>query len=141
MSVSYSRAVRSAIRMVSTRLVGSRTTAWPRAGAARMTMSALMTPMRFMMVLRLSAARQQRTAPGRRAVGRQFQVVRQVDLDAVPFADRDRRQAIQEAVHRLGGCLRGGFGGAAGDDDRAGAPTEGRRSHELRESGNQANRG
>ncbi len=51
-------------------------------------------------------------------VRRQFKVARQVHLDSVALANRDRRQPIQKSVHRLRCCLRRDVSCAAGNDDR-----------------------
>ena len=50
-------------------------------------------------------------------VRRQLEVARDVDLHAVPLANGDRRQPVQEPVHHLHRGLRRRVGRAAGDDD------------------------
>ena len=54
----------------------------------------------------------------RSRIRRKIQVARDVHLHPVPFANRDRRQAIQKPTHDLQARLRCGVG-AARDDDRA----------------------
>src|SRR5690606_6427060 len=49
----------------------------------------------------------------------QFEVPRDVDLDAMTFADRHGGQPVQEPVHHLRTGLRRGISGAAGNDDGA----------------------
>ena len=49
----------------------------------------------------------------------ELQIAREIDLDAMPFTNRDGRQPVQEPAHRLAGRLRGRIADIAGDDDRA----------------------
>ena len=61
-----------------------------------------------------------RTARRRcRAIGGQFEIAGEIDLDAVPLANRDGRKPVQKPVHDLHGRLRRRIAHAAGDDHRA----------------------
>src|SRR5258708_2980336 len=133
-SVSYSRSVRSAIKTVCVRLPGSTTTSCARAGTTSSATKARQKMMRFM-ESSLPALRQQRATTGRwRLIGREVEVVRQIDLDAVAFPDGDVGQAIQVSIHRLRGRLGGRFTHAARDDHGApAASTEPGGSDELRQ--------
>jgi len=85
----------------------------------------------------------ERSRHTRRNVRRQVEVAREVHLDAVALANRDRGQPVQEPIHHLDRGLRGGVPDAAGNDDRpvTVATAKACAAEILRQPADQANRG
>src|SRR2546425_4097840 len=101
------------MRIACVRFAGSMTTNCACAGTATITVR------RSVNANRRAMTPPSEWAPSVRVVRWQLEVAGQIHLHAVPFANRDGWQPVQETVHHLQAGLRRGIGRTAGDDDGA----------------------
>src|SRR4051812_42352708 len=135
-SCSYTCCARWAINTVCTRFAGSTTTSCADAETAMRAITTRTNVTRRSMVASVSR-------PCRHGVRGQLEIAGQIDLDAMAFANRDRRRTIQETVHHLQRGLACAVRGTASDDHRpvALARTEAGGTERLRQPSDQTDGG